>query len=315
MTAEFNRDRIRVEEPEGFTQVPDSLLLCGDVSDGAYRLYAVLKHHARQGNSAYPGKRLLARELHVRSTRTVDARLAELKAAGYLKVTPRFHDLGGQTSNDYHLFFYPRPVVPPMDPAPDLPPQTQVREAEEPPVQNSAPPRGSLLPPARAAGCAEAMQPGASQISTSTPSTVPPKSAGGPRTGDPEGDRQRPGWGGRDQRQADVFAEAVISLLPAQLYPRTRAQFGQMLDLLLPLENHGTPAGVVDMLLAGRPLPVEVSHPVGLLRARIDAMPPPRRPRPRWCEQCDERTRHLYDESTDVARRCPTCHPLSTGSA
>lgn len=52
-----------------------------------------------------------------------------------------------------------------------------------------------------------------------------------------------------------------------------------------------------------------VAHIVPYVRRALTA-----RTRPRWCERCDERSRHVTAEREDgspVVVRCPTCHPTT----
>lgn len=273
--------RITVEEPQGFTQVPVTLLLNPEISDGAYRVYALLKHHAWSTSNAFPGRKRLARELGLRSVRSVDTRLQELREHGYLTVTPRFRSSGGQTSNDYHLRFYP---VPSTAPSSSL--------------------RGEGAESCTAPSQASAGHEPRSSRSTSTPTSResrPRSSAPAPRA------QQVPEGEGRD------FAEETINLLPSEVLPRTRRQHEDLLALLSPLSRRWSAHDLVDALLVGQPLPEHVSHPVGLLRSRLENLPARRTKTklPTWCGKCDERTRTRWHETDDVVSRCPHCHPLA----
>ena len=364
-------ETLTAEEPAGFTQVPDSLLLNPDISDGAYRLYALLKSHVRPASAVFPGRPRLARLMGVKSVRTIDSRIAELKAAGYLKVTPRFRKAGGQSTNHYHLLFYPRP--------PHAPESAAAEQGGG--VQNFA--GRNELHPGGADGCSGPVQPAAGERSRSFPSTssltTPPsgqpavdRSAGRSGAGvagqeEARGDRgwaaaqaQQPSWsqpghgaevgwrdpadlgsgaargaarGAADAGQAVPaatagespvtapdryrgWATAVVEALPAQLYPKTRSQFEQMVTLVQAYGEHsGTePQLLAQQLVTARSLPEVVTHPVGLLKARLSQLAParPQRPAaPAWCGECDERTRQRWEESTDTVSRCPVCHPMT----
>lgn len=115
-----------------FAMVWSELLLDTSLSDGAVRLYAVLHHHCRGGRSAWPSRSRLA-ELLGRSVPTVQARLRELVDAGWVVVTPRHHDSGGQRSNLYQLRM--RPVGA----------HAHVADEADPPVQDSVRGGSSLL--------------------------------------------------------------------------------------------------------------------------------------------------------------------------
>lgn len=329
-------DRLTAEEPGGFTQVPDSLLLNPDVSDGAYRMYALLKHHSRKRNAAFPGRRRLAAMLGLKSMRSVDARLNELQDVHYLEVTPRYHASGGRTSNQYHLFFYPRPPAGPElveDPTPENPAtgepshdeapgaaaaETTGASSEQAPVgqeQNSA---GGAQ--GGAEFCEGPEQEVASQGSTPIPRTSLPSTD--PSASSASGDVEVSTSNDRGGEEISIeWARGLIEALPEVLFPRTRSQYDQMLTLGAPLAvelGFPNPTTTARELAALRPLPEHVSHPVGLLRARIGELPPPRRrpaSRPRWCGTCDEVTRLRETGRGNEVVRCPECHPERPASA
>lgn len=328
-------DRLTAEEPGGFTQVPDSLLLNPDVSDGAYRMYALLKHHSRKRNAVFPGRRRLAGMLGLKSVRSVDARLNELQAVHYLEVTPRYHASGGRTSNQYHLFFYPRPPSGPTpvdDPAPQAPEPEDLGDMPGASDDAGQTPEGAAgqapgdqeqisAPGARGGAdiCAGPEQELAGQGSTPIPSTSLPSTAPSSTTsaaGDPETANDRGG-----EEISIEWARALVEALPEAMFPRTRAQYDQVLTLAAPLATElgfPNPVTTARELAALRPLPEHVSHPVGLLRARIGELPPPRRrpaSRPRWCGTCDEVTRLRETGRGEEVVRCSECHPERPASA
>lgn len=82
-------------------------LLDADISDRAFRLYALLSRYANGDGRAWPGKKLLADRLGCAKS-TLEAALAELAEAGAVAVLPRFRDDGSQAQNDY-LLHWSRP--------------------------------------------------------------------------------------------------------------------------------------------------------------------------------------------------------------
>lgn len=94
-----------IVEPEPYECVPHGLLLDTTVSANTLRVYLILrKHRDYDTGKSWPG---LARvgELVGMSSRTVQRCVNELVAAGYVCVTPRYNQYGGQTSNLYHIHF------------------------------------------------------------------------------------------------------------------------------------------------------------------------------------------------------------------
>lgn len=90
-----------------FVQVPD-WITDSSVSDGAYRLYAVLTTYARQGGSCYPSRSTLAKRLR-KSDRSIDGYLKELIAADAVKVRKRRNKDNRKMwdSNEYMLITAP----------------------------------------------------------------------------------------------------------------------------------------------------------------------------------------------------------------
>ena len=301
---------ITVEEPRGFTQLPDSLLLNADLSDGAVRLYAVLKHHARSKSKAYPGRRLLATELGVKSLRTVDARIVELIAAGYLSIEARYHARGGRTSNVYHLAFYPHGGE-----------RATLEPAGAPPGKPVGASDGAAtLHRARAPRCATRVQPSAHQVSTSSEDTPPPNQHRS-RPSDEDGHEHQHVRGAgedllRNKPQPGRFATEVLGLLPEQLAPRTLTQAAELSKLLGPLGETWEAPALVHALTTSRPLPPSVTHPAGLIRSRIAELAPrSRRPQqPQWCGECEQTTR-MIDSGGDTVSRCHRCHPARVPAA
>src|SRR4051812_23038608 len=76
-------------------------MLDADVSDAAFRLYAVLARYGNTSGVRMPGRALLARRLR-KSVDTVDRALRELTTAGVLEIERR-HDGNRHLTNRYHL--------------------------------------------------------------------------------------------------------------------------------------------------------------------------------------------------------------------
>jgi len=73
-----------------------------EISDCAFRLYAVLLRYGQTSGQRLPGRALLARRLHKGSTDTVDRALRELTAVGAVVVERR--RVGRQNlTNRYHV--------------------------------------------------------------------------------------------------------------------------------------------------------------------------------------------------------------------
>src|SRR5215218_1285670 len=71
-----------------FAIVPE-WVLDAEISDAALRLYAVLLRYGQTSGHRMPGRRLLARRLHKRSTDSVDRALKELVGIGAVVVQHR----------------------------------------------------------------------------------------------------------------------------------------------------------------------------------------------------------------------------------
>jgi hypothetical protein len=83
-----------------FAVVPE-WMLDADVSDAAFRLYAVLARYGNTSGVRMPGRALLARRLR-KSVDTVDRALRELTTAGVLEIERR-QDGSRHLTNRYHL--------------------------------------------------------------------------------------------------------------------------------------------------------------------------------------------------------------------
>jgi hypothetical protein len=83
-----------------FAVVPE-WMLDAEVSDAAFRLYAVLARYGNTSGVRMPGRALLARRLR-KSVDTVDRALRELTAAGVLEIERR-QDRNRHLTNRYHL--------------------------------------------------------------------------------------------------------------------------------------------------------------------------------------------------------------------
>lgn len=120
-------------EAERFALVPEAVLY-SDLGDGALRLYAVLRRHADADGQCFPGRKRLA-ELCRCSVDTIDRRLAELTAAGFVVVKHRIPD-GRQTSNLYRFAATgPAATVRPPRRNRAAPPAATVRPQEVKPVE------------------------------------------------------------------------------------------------------------------------------------------------------------------------------------
>lgn len=335
-------ETLSVEHPEGFVQVPDSLLLNPQASDGCIRLYSVLKHHARKSSKSYPGRPRLARLMGVKSVRTVDARINELIELGFLIKTARYRAEGGQSTNHYHLLFYPRPPVmaqraaasaSEMDVDGSTVGTAQVAgrdSAGEPQSANcaasntvattrerpdAAAEKGEQwlapcneLPGVDATNCEGSVHSNAGERSRSFLRHNPrPSPADTPAL-----DVRGTGEGVEDEDR--LWAEAVVEHLPEALYPRSRSEFRAALDALRGADEQVRalePRVTAEKLVALRPLPAVVTSPVGLLRNRLDDLwvQAPAPAWPQWCGHCDSQSRQRWDDGLDVLARCPDCHP------
>lgn len=106
---DFDGDTIYVERPGGFEQIPDALWFGGACTEGALMAYVALSKRGGREDRGIPKRSTLAKDMGVKSIRTVDARLDELIEKGWLLITPRFRPDGdqGQTSNHYRLLWTP----------------------------------------------------------------------------------------------------------------------------------------------------------------------------------------------------------------
>lgn len=113
--SEPDDDTIFVERPTGFEQIPDAVWVGGACSTGAVVMYLALSRRGSRGDRGIPKRRTLAADQGV-SLRTVDARIDELVAKGWLLVTQRFREYGDrqQSSNHYRLLW--TPVIDERDP-------------------------------------------------------------------------------------------------------------------------------------------------------------------------------------------------------
>jgi hypothetical protein len=101
-------DSIYVERGN-FEQVPDALWEKGAVSPRAVVLYLALSKRGGRKDRGVPKRSTLAKDMGVKSVRTVDDAIDELIEKGWLLITPRLR-LGadeGQTSNNYRLLWTP----------------------------------------------------------------------------------------------------------------------------------------------------------------------------------------------------------------
>lgn len=74
----------------GFGMVHHVLTLDHELSDGAYRLYALLLKYARDKSGCWPGRKRLAKDLG-KSVATIERRLAELVKHGLITRQQRLH--------------------------------------------------------------------------------------------------------------------------------------------------------------------------------------------------------------------------------
>lgn len=90
-----------------FAMIPEWLLDHTELSHAAIRLYCVLDRYADAQGHAYPGRKLLADRLGVKSADTVDRALKELVTVGAVSVSKRYDNAGDPTSNLYTVHRYP----------------------------------------------------------------------------------------------------------------------------------------------------------------------------------------------------------------
>jgi hypothetical protein len=128
----------------------------------------------------------------------------------------------------------------------------------------------------------------------------------------PAQDRQRR-KGMNDQTPADA-----LDLLPETVRHHPSVILSAIMKRFRVLDDLGWPRAEIRRRLTG----VEsADRPGAAALARLDALaiqnpPSPTAPHPRWCGQCDERTRLREDQLRDGRPyRCPGCHPLTTAPA
>lgn len=102
-------DVAEVYSEDGYYAVLPEWVLDADISALAVRLYAALRRYADQRTMhAHPSRRTLADRLKVKSVRTVDSAIAELKGIGALRTFARVTVAGDPDSNGYVLHREPR---------------------------------------------------------------------------------------------------------------------------------------------------------------------------------------------------------------
>lgn len=92
-----------------FAQVPDWIIYHPALTGNDVRMYAALIRHADDSRQCFPGRERLS-DLLNQSLSSTKRQIKALEDAGALRVTPRYHPDGGQTSNHYHLV-WDRPRV------------------------------------------------------------------------------------------------------------------------------------------------------------------------------------------------------------
>jgi DNA-binding Lrp family transcriptional regulator len=93
-----------------FAVVPEWVLFHPQLSDGAVRLYGVLRRYADKSGEAWPSIGTLSDRMK-KSERQVRRLMRELEDLGALKVRPRYHDGGRQGSNRYIIVSENRTLV------------------------------------------------------------------------------------------------------------------------------------------------------------------------------------------------------------
>ena len=116
-----------------------------------------------------------------------------------------------------------------------------------------------------------------------------------------------------DQSPADA-----LDLLPRAIRNHPSVIPGAIAKRIQALNGLGWTSAEVRRRLIG----VETADTPGAAAlTRLDALatqnpPSPPPPRPRWCGQCDQRTRLQEDQLRDGRPyRCPKCHPQTTAAA
>jgi hypothetical protein len=86
-----NRSPIIVEVPgwaQGFTQIPNVILRCCDISDGAKIVLGVILSYAWTGTKSFPGREKLAADTG-HTVKTVTKYTQELQTSGLLEIQRR----------------------------------------------------------------------------------------------------------------------------------------------------------------------------------------------------------------------------------
>jgi hypothetical protein len=110
---ELATEHADVYSDEGYYAVIPEWVLDADISALAVRLYAALRRYADQRTMhAHPSRKTLATRLKVKSIRTVDGAIDELKSIGALSTFPRFTPAGDPDSNGYRLHRHPASDAP-----------------------------------------------------------------------------------------------------------------------------------------------------------------------------------------------------------
>lgn len=95
--SETDQERASFRNPVkggGWAQLYHAITCDPDISDGAYRLYALYLRYAQQSDSCFPSRKLLADLLNT-SEATITRRNSELESAGYI-TRERQHGNGGR---------------------------------------------------------------------------------------------------------------------------------------------------------------------------------------------------------------------------
>lgn len=100
----------RITERFGFAMMWHIIALDDRISDGAYRLYAVLLKYARQDGVAYPGETRLGEDLGV-DERTVRRRFIELQTARLVSRYRRYSTSSITVINDVERVYRDHPLM------------------------------------------------------------------------------------------------------------------------------------------------------------------------------------------------------------
>lgn len=109
MSAQPDEGRLTRRRIHPFSILPEALLYSPTLSDRAKVLWGCLARHADAEDRCFPGYPLLAKHLHC-SRASVWRAMAELQAEGWVTITARYRDDGGQASNDYVIYEVPIPA-------------------------------------------------------------------------------------------------------------------------------------------------------------------------------------------------------------